>query len=78
MNIRANNSCERRKSSSVNATDFALLTGLSIIPFSCSRFMASQSKPFQARHSLCSMQPEIEQREDSVIYSIFIERHEHP
>ena len=39
---------------SVRTTDFALLTGLSMRPFSCRRFRESQSKPFQALHSSCS------------------------
>ncbi len=51
VNIASNSSRDRRSPSAVNTTDFALLTGFSIIPFSCSRFIASQSNPFHARES---------------------------
>src|SRR5215472_8639084 len=50
VNIASNSSFERRSPSAVSPTDFALLTGLSIMPFSCRRFSASQSKLFQARY----------------------------
>lgn len=39
----------------VRTTDFALLTGLSIKPFSCSRFREFQSRLFQARQPSCSV-----------------------
>jgi hypothetical protein len=44
-----NKRSDSRRPSSVNTTDFALPTGSEIMPFSCSRFIASRSKPFQVR-----------------------------
>ena len=41
--------------SAVRRTDLALPAGLWIIPLSCSRFMADQSKPFHARSSRSSV-----------------------
>ena len=49
---RARNSASAwRSPSSVSTTDLALLAGSAIIPFRCRRFIASQSKLFQARRS---------------------------
>ena len=39
----------------VNTSDFALLTGSSINPFSCSRVMACQSSDFQTWQPSCSV-----------------------
>jgi hypothetical protein len=44
-----------RSPSSENTTDFCFPTGSLIRPFSCSRFNASQSMPFHARHFSCSV-----------------------
>src|SRR3990172_2199075 len=43
-----NNSSASLAPSSDTTTDFALLLGLLIYPFSCSRFIVSQSNPFHA------------------------------
>ena len=48
-NSTRNDRSDSRKPSSVNTTDFVLLTGSVMYPFSCSRLMTSQSKPFQVR-----------------------------
>jgi len=46
-NSTRNNRSDSRRPSSVNTTDFVLLTGSVMYPFSCSRLMTSQSKPFR-------------------------------
>lgn len=76
MNIRANNSFERRKPSSVKTTDFALAHWIVDHSFLVQPVHGVPIKAFPGTPLI--MTSEIEQREDSVVYSIFIERHEHP
>ena len=57
-----NNSSASRAPSSETATDFALLFGSLMYPFSCSRFIVSQSNPFHA-HILSRAKPPSSQSE---------------
>ena len=55
VNIARNNRSDWATPSSDRRTDLALLTGSQTNPLACSRFIAAQSKPFQARPSRSSV-----------------------
>ncbi len=63
-NSTRNNRSDSRRPSSVNTTDFVLLTGSVMYPFSCSRLMTSQSA-FPGSAALVT--PEIEQRQNRLV-----------
>jgi hypothetical protein len=71
-----NNASERFRPSSVNTSDFDLLTGSPIRPFLRRRSVVAKSKSFQAITLVVQRQPK--QRENSIVDFVLIDIHEPP